>query len=107
MGFIVTTHYLIGPQLREINLAIEEITKPHKLGVQLGIEPYELEKIEENFPRDVNQQMAEAIKYWQRNSTDCSWEALARAVEKMGGHGNLVEKPRDRQKTTTAIDHLV
>jgi hypothetical protein len=100
-------HCLIGHQFGEIISALKEITKPHKLGMHLGIESYELEKIEENFPRDVDRQMAEVIEYWLRNSSDCSWEALARAVEKMGGHGNLVEKPRDRQKTTTAIDHLV
>jgi hypothetical protein len=73
--------------------------------VHLGIKPYELEKIEKNHPRDVGRQMAEVIKYWLRNSSDCSWEALASAVEKMGGHGNLVEKLRDKQKTTTAPEH--
>ena len=40
--------------------------------------------------------MAEVINYWLRNSTECSWEALASAVEKMGGHGNLVKRLRDR-----------
>ena len=40
--------------------------------------------------------MTEVIKYWLRNSADCSWEALASAVEKMGGHGNLAKKLRDR-----------
>jgi hypothetical protein len=51
--------------------------------------------------------MAEVIEYWLHNSSDCSWEALAGAVEKMGVHRNLVEKLRDRQKTTTPPDHLV
>ena len=48
--------------------------------------------------------MAEVIKYWLRNSSDCSWGALATAVEKMGGHGNLVEKLKDKHLdyTTTA-----
>jgi hypothetical protein len=101
MGFIVTMHCLIGPQLGEILSAIKEITKPHKLGMHLHIPPHELEKIEENFPRDVDRQRTEVIKYWLRNSSDCSWEALARAVEEMGGHRNLVEKLRDRQKSTT------
>jgi hypothetical protein len=112
LGFIVITHclvymYNVGPQFGEIISALKEITDPYKLGVQLGIVPHELKKIEKNFPRDVDRQMTEVIEYWQRNSSDCSWEALASAVDKMGGHGNLVKKLRDRQKTTTPPDHLV
>ena len=93
----------IGPKLEEIIPVIKEISKPYELGVQLGIESHELDKIEENHPRDVNRQMIEVIKYWLRNSSDCSWGALAIAVEKMGGHGNLVQELGDRhlENTTT------
>ena len=91
-------HYLVGPPLGDIVSSLEEITKPHKLGMHLGVETYKLEKIEENYPRNVDRQMAEVIKHWLRNSSDCSWGALASAVEKMGGHGNLVKRLRDRHK---------
>ena len=95
----------IGPQLGEIIPVIKEITDPYRLGVQLGIEPPELKKIEKNYPQDVDRQMVEVIEYWLRNSSDCSWGALAIAVEKMGGHGNLVQGLKDRHlknTTTTA-----
>ena len=91
-------HYLVGLQLEDTVSALEEITKPHKLGIHLGIETHKLEKIEENHPRDVDRQMTEVIKHWQRNSSDCSWGTLANAVEKMGKHGNLVKKLRVRHK---------
>ena len=93
----------IGPQLGEIISAIKEVTDPYILGVQLGIEPHELKKIEKNYPRDIDRQMAEVIEYWLHNNSDCSWGALASAVEKMGGHGNLVKKLRDKhlENTTT------
>ena len=91
----------IGPQLGEIISAVKEITDPYILGVQLGIEPHGLKKIEKNHPQDVDRQMAEVIEYWLRNSSDCSWGALANAVEKMGGHGNLVNKLRDRHLENT------
>ena len=97
-------HFLIiGPQLGDIILAIKEITEPFILGVHLGIEPHELKKLEKNYPRDVDRQMAEVIEYWLRNSSDCSWGALGSAVEKMGGHENLVKKLRDKhlENTTT------
>ena len=96
----------VGPQLRDIVSALKEITDPYLLGINLGIEEYELKKIEQNFPRDVDRQMAEVIAFWRRNSSDCSWGALASAVEKMGGHGILVKRLRDKhlevQKAATA-----
>ena len=39
--------------------------------------------------------MVEVIAYWLRNN-NCSWGALASVVEKMGGHGNLVKRLRDK-----------
>ena len=38
------------------------------------------------------------IKYWLRNSPDPSWSTLANAVERMGGHANLVERLRSKEK---------
>ena len=93
----------IGPQLGEIISAIKEIMDPYTLGVQLGIESHELKKIEKNYPQDLDRQMAEVIEYWLHNSSDCTWGALASAVEKMGGHGNLVKELRGKhlENTTT------
>ena len=71
--------------------------------MHLGIKSHELEKIEKDYPR-INRQMVEVIKYWLRNSSDCSWEALASAVEKMGGHGNLVKELRDKHLENTCED---
>ena len=39
--------------------------------------------------------MVEVIKYWHNNADDCSWEALANAVEKMDKYGNLVKRLRE------------
>ena len=91
---------LTGPQLqlRDIVLAIKEITDPYLLGINLGMEHCELKKIEGNHPQAVDRQMAEVIAYWQHDKADCSWEALASAVEKMGGHTNLVKTLRDKHK---------
>ena len=86
----------VGPQLQDIISTLKEITEPHILGIHLGIERYKLEQIEKKFPRDVDRQMAEVVAFWLRNNTDCSWGALASAVEKMGGYGNLVKRLRDR-----------
>ena len=93
----------IGLQLREIILALKDISDPCKLGVHLGIELSKLKKIERNHRQDVDRQMIEVIEYWRHSRSDHSLEALAIAVENMGGHGNLVQELRDKhlENTTT------
>ena len=83
-------HNSAVPKLGEIISTIKDISSPYILGIHLGIE----DKIEKNYPRDVERQKLEAIKYWQRNF-NCSWEALANAVEKMQCHRNLVKQLRE------------
>lgn len=73
--------------------ALKEITDPHELGLHLGIEACELDKIEDE-QRKTERRKAEVIKYWLRNNSHCSWVALADAVEKMDRHGNLVRRLR-------------
>ena len=103
--FVVTSmHYtykctvFVGPQLGDIVSALKEITNPYLLGINLDVEEYQLKKIEQNYPQNIDRQMAEVISYWLRNSSDCSWGALASAVEKMGRYRNLVKTLRDRHK---------
>ena len=70
--------------------------EPHQLGIFLCVPPHELDKFEKDHPNDVNRQMTEVIKYWDNNADDCSWEALANAVQKMGKYGNLVKSLREQ-----------
>lgn len=89
-------------------MAVKTIVEPHQLGIFLCVPPHELEKIEKDHLKDVNRQMAEVIKYWYYNTDDCSWEALANAVEKMDKYGNLVKELRERQlKPVGGIDSMV
>ena len=90
--------HLTGPQLQDIILALEEVTEPYQLGIHLGIETHKLKMFEKNYPRDIERQKIEVIEYWLRNSAECSWDVLASAVEKIGGHGNLERTLRDKHK---------
>ena len=74
--------------LAEVLAAIEEVTKPYQLGIQLKIDSSQLDTIEKNHARDIDRQKTEVIKYWLHNSPDASWTTLANAVERMGGHAS-------------------
>lgn len=65
------------------------MTNPYQLGIHLGIDTHELDKIEHN-SESINQQMIKIIKYWLDINKDPSWKDLADAVEKMRGYRNLV-----------------
>ena len=75
------------------------ITDPYQLGVFLDIESHVLKEIEKDH-RQVSEQRRAVIEYWHRNCSECSWGALADAVDKMGDHSNLVKTLRELSKTS-------
>ena len=82
--------------LADILAALQEITKPYQLGIQLQLVSSELDEIERNYQGDIDRQKTEVIKNWLRNSPDPSWTTLANAVDRMGGHARLAEELRNR-----------
>ena len=65
-----------------------------------------METFEKNHPKDVDRQMTEVIKYWYNNNGDCSWEALAKAVEQMGSHRNLVKRLRELHSNHVQVENV-
>ena len=91
---------------------LKEVVEPHELGIHLGIKTEVLKKIEKDYQQQVNRQKSEVIEHWLTNGADCSWGALATAVEKMGEHGKLVEKLRElaeveRSQVTSGVHNVI
>ena len=61
----------------------------HELGLHLGIEYNKLKQIEHKNQNNPNQQLSGIIAHWKKNE-DCSWEALATALDKFGTYKKLV-----------------
>ena len=89
----------------DVEFELKEITKPHQLGIHLGIPPEDLERFEEDHPHNVTRQRTEVIKYWLRNFASATWNTLATAVEKVGGHMLLVTRLRELAQRSTNQDH--
>lgn len=64
------------------------------LGIQLGIGLHELKQIEKSQGGDIDRCKIDTFDYWLRNSEDPSWEALAEALDKIGGHTHLAQALR-------------
>ena len=84
--------------LADILAALKEVTKPYQLGIQLKIDTSVLKKIEDDYHGDIDRQKVEIIEYWLRNTSDASWTTVTSAVERMGGHDNLVATLKLKQK---------
>ena len=82
------------PTIDKILSETREVTKWHSLGIQLEITPEDLNQIESNHSGDTERCKAEVVDFWLRNTQERTWDRLAQAVDKMGGHANLVQTLR-------------
>ena len=90
------------PELSEVVHILNPIAdKYFNLGIQLGVKIQQLKTIESNstMSHDQLRCLTEMINLWQENTTgECSWSALATAVERIGGHNKLAKELRARDK---------
>ena len=77
---------------------LREIISPYQVGIQLDISREILDAIEKNHHGDVGQQRSKVIGKWYSSPGDHTWEVLANAIERIGGHGRLVEKLRRKHE---------
>ena len=81
---------LCAPRLPEILLTLKALVDKYVvLGIQLGVGYDRIKEIEGEHEGN-SRRFVEMITYWQNNSANCSWSALADAIEKIGGYDNLV-----------------
>ena len=91
--------------LADVIAALQGFNEPYLLGIQLRIDTAILKAIEKDYPGNSNRQQTEVIEYWLRNSLKASWSRLANAVDRVGGHANLVEtlKKNGEQETSQIV----
>ena len=90
--------------MREIEPLLREITDTYHLGIHLGVPAEKVKGFEKEHPRDVARQRTEIVSYWRDNCDSATWDGLAEAVDKLGDHGNLVRKLRERAQESSCLD---
>lgn len=103
--------YSLGIELTVSNilLALEKVTDPYLLGIQLGIEPHLLEtfKVKHHLQStDTERQKIEVIKLL-LNNKNCSWKTLADAVKDMNNHGKVVDSLTELHRRATNMQDEV
>ena len=82
--------------LRAVLDEIGRVTEWYQLGIELEVDTPTLKTIEANHKSDLYRCKTEAVDWWLLNAAHPSWATLAKAVEKLGGHANLVTTLRQR-----------
>ena len=90
------------PKLSEIVYILKPLEdKYHELGVQLDVGIDQLKQMEGLYQGN-SRRLSETIGLWQNKSTNCSWSALADAVDRVGGYDNLVRELRAHDNCFTS-----
>jgi len=72
--------------MRNIVLALREVTNWRSVGVVLEMKPYKLEEIRLNRMNDVQQCKFSLTDHWLRSDLEASWRKLASALDEAGEH---------------------
>ena len=85
---IYCTHHCTGQTLtlRNITLALREVTDWYKVGVALEMKTHKLDEIRVNRMNDVQQCKFSLIDHWLRTDLEASWTKLASALDEVGEH---------------------
>ena len=88
---------------------LKEITNPYNFGLQLWINSEVLDHIDTDHRHNVERQRSEIIKFWYRNTKESerTWERVADAVKRLGGHRNLETKLRQLHAAATIAGELI
>ena len=71
------------PTLQLLIYELSSVENWHLLGVNLGLMGHQLRKIEHTYHGDSKRCKTEALDLWQRNARNCTWEAVAKALDLM------------------------
>ena len=84
--------------VRELELIVDW----YLLGICLNLKVHRLKCIEENYSHDVTCCKIEVLTLWLDNTTTTTWEAVAKAVGRMGTHDRVADTIRNKYITSTS-----
>jgi hypothetical protein len=85
----------------------------NQLGIQLNVPRHILRNIDRENPGNESRKLSEVLQYWIDNEPAASWEKILQAVQRIGGHKNIITsiklkyctispQPQDRTESLAA-----
>ena len=78
----------------------------YKLGIQLNVPSNVLKRIEREYPHDELRMLTKMLEYWKENEEDPTWENIAKALQRIGGHRNIVIEIRSKYMNSADEVHM-
>ena len=66
--------------MKELATDLDQFLDWQLFVLKLGVKKHEIDKIEKNFPQDVDRQKLEAFDHWLRATPDACWENVIAAL---------------------------
>ena len=73
---------------------LSDVTDPHKLGINLGINPAQVTILLKNATGDIERQKSNVLEHWLNNDLDASWPTLVKTLRNINhvALGDRLEK---------------
>jgi hypothetical protein len=62
----------------------------NQLGIQLDVPRHILKNFDRDYPHDSSRKLSEVLQYWINNEPEPSWEKILQALQRIGGHRNII-----------------
>ena len=85
----------VEAKLRDLVVVLREVDW-YQLGVQLEVPIHILKRIKRQNVHDELAMLTEMFEYWKDNEEDPSWEKIAEALQRIGGHRNIITQIRSK-----------
>ena len=82
-------------KLRDLTYVLREVDW-YQLGIQLNVPTYILRDINEQNPHNMSRKLSQMLEYWKDNKGDTSWEKIVKALQRIGGHRNIIAEIRSK-----------
>ena len=101
-------------KLKDLVYELKEVDW-NQLGIQLNVPRHILRNIDRENPGNESRKLSEVLQYWIDNEPEASWEKIILALQRIGGHKNIITniqskycmsspQPQGRIESPTASD---
>jgi hypothetical protein len=81
--------YRDDPKLKDLVYELKEVNW-NQLGIQLNVPRHILRNIDQEYPSNESRKLSEVLQYWIDDEPAASWEKILQALQRIGGHKNII-----------------
>ena len=84
---------------------LSDVTDPHKLGINLGINPAQVTILLKNATGDIERQKSNVLEHWLNNDLEASWPTLVKTLRNINhvALGDRLEKKYTKVAVTKGL----